>query len=86
NARVVTGPDESGCIYFYFLHKKGFGYERPNQLTELKDGKLLLENYIDRGAEYLITSDAGDIKNKMLERYFEGVIQYNEFYIIKLKK
>jgi 4-amino-4-deoxy-L-arabinose transferase-like glycosyltransferase len=86
NARVVTGPDESGCIYFYFLHKKGFGYERPNQLTELKDGKLLLENYIDRGAEYLITSDAGDIKNKMLEKYFEEVIQYNEFYIIKLKK
>jgi len=86
NAKVIAGPDESGCIYLYFLHKKGYGYERANQLTELKDGKLLLENYIDRGAEYLITSDALDIKNEMLINHYDSINQYNEFYIIKLRK
>jgi len=86
DAKIIAGPDESGCIYLYFLHKKGFGYERANQLTELKDGQLLLENYIDRGASYLITSDASDVKNEMLTNYYNSIIQYNEFYIIKLKK
>jgi hypothetical protein len=86
NAKVIAGPDESGCIYLYFLHKKGYGYERATQLTELKDGKLLLENYIYRGAEYLITSDALDIKNEMLINHYDSIIQYNEFYIVKLKK
>lgn len=86
NAKVIAGPDESGCIYLYFLHKKGFGYERANQLTEFKDGQLLLENYIDRGASYLITTDSSDVKNEKLIRFYDSIIQYNEFYIIKLKK
>jgi hypothetical protein len=86
NAKVIAGPDESGCIYLYFLHKKGFGYERANQLTELKDDKIILEDYINRGASYLITSDIADIKNQMLLNYYDSIIQYNEFYIIKLKK
>jgi hypothetical protein len=86
NAKVIAGPDESGCIYLYFLHKKGFGYERANQLTELKDDKLLLENYIDRGATYLITSDVSDVKNEKQLNYYDSIIQYNEFYIIKLRK
>jgi 4-amino-4-deoxy-L-arabinose transferase-like glycosyltransferase len=86
NAKVIAGPDESGCIYLYFLHKKGFGYERANQLTELKDDKLLLENYIDRGATYLITSEVSDTKNEKLIYYYESIIQYDEFYIIKLRK
>ena len=86
NAKVIAGPDESGCIYLYFLHKKGFGYERANQLTELKDGVLLLENYISRGATYLITSNASDVKNEKLIRYYDSIQLYNEFYIIKLKK
>ena len=86
NAKVIAGPDESGCIYLYFLHKKGFGYETANQLTELKDNKLLLENYIDRGATYLITSDVSDVKNEKLILYYDSIIQYDEFYIIKLRK
>ena len=86
NAKVIAGPDESGCIYLYFLHKKGFGYERANQLIEFKDGKLLLENYIDRGASYLITTDSSDIKNEKLIRFYDSIIPFNEFYIIKLKK
>ncbi len=86
NAKVIAGPDESGCIYLYFLHKKGFGYERENQLTETKEGKLLIENYIDRGATYLVTTNASDVKNDILAQYFEKAIQFNEFYIIKLKK
>lgn len=86
NAKVIAGPDESGCIYLYFLHKKGFGYERANQLTEFKDGQLLLKNYIDRGASYLITTDSSDVKNEKLLRFYNSIISYNEFYIIKLKK
>jgi len=86
DAKIVAGPDESGCIYLYFLHKKGFGYERANQLSETKEGKILLENYIGRGATYLVTTNASDVTNDSLTRYFEKVIPFNEFYIIQLKK
>jgi hypothetical protein len=86
DAKIVAGPDESGCIYLYFLHKKGFGYERVNQLSEIKEGKILLENYIGRGATYLVTTNASDVTNDSLTRYFKKVIQFNEFYIIQLKK
>jgi hypothetical protein len=47
---------------------------------------LLLENYIDRGATYLITSDVSDVKNEKLILYYDSIIQYDEFYIIKLRK
>ena len=86
DAKIIAGPDESGCIYLYFLHKKGFGYERANQLTETKEGKILLENYIGKGATYLVTTNASDVNNDTLAQYFEKAIQFNEFYIIQLKK
>lgn len=86
DAKIVAGPDESGCIYLYFLHKKGFGYERANQLSEIKEGKILLESYISRGATYLVTTNASDVTNDSLTQYFEKAIQFNEFYIIQLKK
>ncbi len=32
NTPAVVGPDDSGCIMFYLLHQKGFGFEREGQL------------------------------------------------------
>jgi hypothetical protein len=30
---AIVGPDDSGCIMFYLLHRKGFGFEQPGQLA-----------------------------------------------------
>ncbi|MFM7017124.1 MAG: ArnT family glycosyltransferase [Bacteroidota bacterium] len=86
NAKVIAGPDESGCIYLYFLHKKGFGYERAFQLSTFNNGKPLIEDYIHRGAAYLITSNESDVKNDTLVTYYHEIKKLNEFYIIQLKK
>ena len=85
NAKVIAGPDESGCIYLYFLHKKGFGYERGNQLSEIKNEKPLIEDYINRGATYLVTTNESDLKNDSLKKYFQSPIRFNDFYIIRIK-
>ena len=58
---VVAGADESGCIYFYFLHKKGFGFNSnkwlliPNETEKNEISRL--EEYKNRGAEYLYIYD-----------------------------
>ncbi|PJJ48476.1 ArnT family glycosyltransferase [Hymenobacter chitinivorans] len=58
SALCVVGPDESGCKYFYFLHKKGFGYNESAQLfAPGAGGQPYLANCIQRGAQYLYTND-----------------------------
>lgn len=49
--RIITGPDASGCINFYFLHKKGFSYEQPGQAFEPAwNGRSQIDDAIERGA------------------------------------
>lgn len=54
DALAIVGPDQSGCVYHYFTHTKGFTFEDQNQLIACPDVKLRLESYIAEGAEYLI--------------------------------
>lgn len=50
NALIVTGPDPSGCIFFYFLGKKGYSFEKD--FTENSAGAY-------KGADYLYLYKAG---------------------------
>jgi len=84
-AKIIAGPDESGCIYLYFLHKKGFGFEYSGQLSEEKEQITTLQNYIDRGATYLITNDDATLQNEKVKQLIEKeVVAENNFHVFKL--
>ena len=52
--KVITVPDESGCIWLYFLHKKGFSYEDTSLFTTTNEnGEIIFEEYRRRGAKWL---------------------------------
>lgn len=68
-ALCVVGPDVTGCKYFYFLHKKGFGYERPRQLldpTPPPGGRPYLAACVARGARYLYTKNSLELRDPRL--------------------
>ena len=48
NAMIVTGPDPSGCIFFYFLNKKGYSYSKPE---DVEQNPVALQKF--KGANYV---------------------------------
>lgn len=87
NALCIAGPDDSGCIAFYFLHKKGFGFEWSGKLSDrLPNGQLYLQDCIARGAQYLYTNDSTVVQNPVLQPYFgKQVKQVGTFRVIQLQ-
>ncbi len=85
NALCIVGPDVSGCIYFYHLEKKGFGFNSINDLDENIGEETRLENFIHRGAKYLYTNDSTANSNKGILSHFTLVKKVESFYIYKLK-
>jgi hypothetical protein len=83
NARIISGPDVSGCINFYFTHTKGFSYNFKNELFDtMYDGQLRIENYISRGATQLLITDKEDKLDPRLLPYIDKVIFENEELLI----
>ncbi len=81
NALCVVGPDNSRCIYFYFLRKKGFCFleEVPFEASQLKD-------YIKRGAKYMYVSRRSIVEDAQFKPYFNQLIcQQDSFYVYSLK-
>lgn len=87
NALCLVGPDNSGCIYFYFLHKKGFGIEWPGQLTStMPNGQLYIASCIAQGARYLYSNDSTSLQDPRLQPYIERQItQVGAFRVWKLR-
>lgn len=84
----IVGEDQSNCIYYYYLHKKGFGFSDWKELVKKEaDGTTVLENYTRRGARYLyIRSEEIQEAEKMLLPYLANpVITVGEFHVYKLK-
>ncbi len=82
----IVGPDISGCIYFYFLKQKGFGFENSDSLFRIKKGEIIIENFIRRGAKYLISNDSTLHNNQKLKPYINNEMnREGEFYIMELK-
>lgn len=78
NALCVVGLDESGCKNLYFLHKKGFGFERAGQLLEAApSGRPYLADCIAHGARYLYANDAASasLADPRLQPYLGREIQ-----------
>jgi hypothetical protein len=81
----VAGPDPSRTIYFYFLHKKGFGFSETSDLEALINRKPFLEEYIRRGAQYLYTDDPELAKSKVLKPYLgPEVLKQGSFEVFQL--
>jgi hypothetical protein len=89
----IVGPDISGCILFYMLHKKGFGFDETKELENKSNrGKTVLEEYIIRGAHYLYTSDASVEQNTALNKFINKKLYQSQndgtghIYVYELKK
>jgi hypothetical protein len=65
-----VGPDDSGCIGFYMLHKKGFGFDHPEQLLDTTPGsKPYIASCIGKGARYLYIRDTTIVRDQRLRPY-----------------
>lgn len=84
NALCIVGPDVSGCIYFYHLEKKGFGFNSLSDLNERVGNETQLENFIGRGASYLYTNDSTVTSNAGIQARFSLVKKVESFYVYKL--
>lgn len=49
NKRWIVGPDQSGCVYFYYLHAKGFPWYNESEDVGI------IEKFIAQGAQGVIT-------------------------------
>ena len=87
NALCLVGPDDSGCINFYFLHKKGFGFSKAADLTAAtSSGQSYLQDCIAKGAQYLYTNDSTVLQNPALQPYFNKQLkQVGSFRVIQLQ-
>lgn len=56
NAKVLIGPDKSGCIYFYFTHTKGYSFENPEELLSYKQEGRFLDVLKQNGVRFIIHS------------------------------
>lgn len=73
----MVGPDPSMCIYFYFLHQKGWNYTHPGQLMEQRNGnEPYIAVAIRAGCRYLFTSEKNIEKNQNLRPYLRHRIHY----------
>jgi len=66
-ASCVVGPDVSGCIYFYFTNTKGFSFERPDELLQMKVDGQYFEVMRHYGVKYLICNQ-GERMRPVLEK------------------
>lgn len=83
--RCIVGPDISGCIYFYHLRQKGFGFDYSNKLFENYDEKPYIQYCIENGAKYLISNDSTLKNNSALDIYIDKeIITEGNFFIYSL--
>lgn len=88
DALCLVGPDISGCKYFYFLHKKGFGFGVPEDLTAAKpNSHTLLDSAVQAGTRYLYTSDSTVLDNAQVRPYLgREVKRVGEFRVLELHR
>lgn len=55
--RYIVGPDESGCVYFYYLHAKGYPWYQPADSTQF-------DEFVSKGARGFITNQPDLLKTQ----------------------
>lgn len=81
DALVVTGGDDSHFIYFYYLHKKGWGFDKKGLEP------ALLEQYRREGAQFLI-SDLSSVNENaaILAQCDSLLLTRGSFRVYRLRK
>ena len=85
NALTIVGPDQSGCVYHYFTHTKGFTFEDQNQLIGCPDERLRLKTYIDESAEYFILGNDEEVFPEVRVFLDEMVFDEHGIRVYKIK-
>jgi hypothetical protein len=81
DALCVVGNDISHYIFFYYIDKKGWGFEEDNL------SKPALESMINEGAEYLFTDSRFVDENPQIQDLLENKTdEFGSIIIWKLKK
>lgn len=81
NALVVAGNDESHFIFFYYIDKKGWGFNNDKLTSEE------LKSMIDKGAEYLYTDSKVILNQSEITNYLDKLIlERGTIKIYSLKK
>lgn len=81
NALCVAGNDESGYIFFYYIHKKGWAFSKD------EIDSLALQNYIQEGAEFLYSDSRNLDENPSVKPLLnEQVLEKGSIRIFRLKK
>lgn len=77
----MAGNDNSHFIFFYYIDKKGWGYDNDYLTVEM------LRTMIEKGAEYLYSDSRNIDNNAEIANYFgELVLEEGSIRIFKLKK
>lgn len=74
---ILTGPDDSRCINFYFLHKKGWAYGSTEELFVQHNDGSNMDDAMRGGCEYLITSDE-HVEKGLLAPYLKEQVYYEK--------
>ncbi|MDO8367953.1 MAG: hypothetical protein Q7T20_14220, partial [Saprospiraceae bacterium] len=81
DALVVAGNDESHFIFFYYIDKKGWGFDNDNLTPQM------LKTMIEKGAKYLYTDSRIIDKNQEIVSYLDKLIlEKGTIKIYSLKK
>jgi len=81
DALVVSGNDISHFIFFYYIDKKGWGFDN-NNLTSEK-----LRMMIEKGARYLYTDSKKILNNVEIDNYLDKlIIEKGSIKVYRLKK
>jgi hypothetical protein len=63
-----VGPDESGCIYLYYLEKKGFGF------TDKADLAAQIGPAVERGAAVLYCGEDACLESPEVKKHLERLL------------
>ena len=87
DAICIMANDPSGCIWFYFLEKKGFCEGSPGNLKSTDKNGSRLEVEIEKGARYLYSIDSTLQHDDFFTNHIEEkILQEGSFSVFKLKK
>ncbi len=86
NAKCIAVPDQSGCIWFYFLNKKGYSFGNKEELKVMYNNRPKLESIVNSGIQYLYSNDESISQDEVLEKYIaKSIGKEGNFSVYKLQ-
>ena len=86
NSHCIVEGDVSGCIWFYFLEKKGTNFSDKEKMFETVNNKLKIETAIEQGIRYLYTNDGSLQDDIRFKNYIEKkIMEEGSFTVYQLK-